>query len=150
LAPNDGPKFYNYAHGIDKRELELPGSRQRTSVSVDVNYGIRLSNATETEEVVRGIAGEVCKKLIDLSLRTKKLTLKIMVRAKGEQESWKYLGHGKCDEVSYHAEFQRHVDEPEEVGDLAWKLCQESGIPWEELRGLGLMLTKSRFSKHCI
>jgi len=48
-------------------------------VSADVNYGIRFQNKEESENFVRQLCNEVEKRLDDIEMNGKTVTLKLMV-----------------------------------------------------------------------
>lgn len=47
LGPTNGDKYWEFARGIDARELE--GPKPRGSVSAEINYGIRFSTKEEVK-----------------------------------------------------------------------------------------------------
>jgi len=48
-------------------------------VSADVNYGIRFQNKEESDNFVRQLCNEVEKRLDDIEMNGKTVTLKLMV-----------------------------------------------------------------------
>ncbi len=78
LGEKTGEKLFGYLRGIDNRKIE--SSKERKSVSAEVNYGIRFLTTAEAEEFVLNLAKEVSKRLSNLGRLGRSLTLKVMER----------------------------------------------------------------------
>jgi len=96
-------------------------------VSAEVNYGIRFQNKEESENFVKQLCDEIEKRLDDVEMIGKTITLKLMVfiikcvqiilifflnstknnisvfkirNSEAPKESAKFLGHGFCDHIT--------------------------------------------------
>lgn len=151
MGPIRGKTLHLYSRGIDDRQLKS-SSHDRKSVSAVVNYGIRFQSAqlggTQQAHVfVKELGAEVSRRLVELGLRGRHLTVKIMKRAaNASTEAAKFLGHGVCDELSKATRISGPVDsatdEAELIGKAAWKLISAMKIPPEDLRGIGIQIQK--------
>lgn len=63
--------MYKLCRGTDDRVLKPDQARQ--SVSCDVNYGIRLQETSEVEELFQNVSNEVASKLENARLRGKQV-----------------------------------------------------------------------------
>ncbi|KAM0752441.1 DNA repair protein [Meredithblackwellia eburnea MCA 4105] len=145
----NGEKFYQFARGIDPRELEGPKVRQ--SVSAEINYGIRFETGDEpaVERFVRLLGEEVVNRLKKEDMKSRHLTLKVMERhPDAPVEAPKFLGHGHCEthnkSVAIYAPGapSKATDDADIVGNAAWALLKSLKIPPHELRGIGITLAK--------
>lgn len=68
---SSGESLYKLCRGQDDRQLRPDQPRQ--SVSCDVNYGIRLTDAHQVELLFENIAAEVSKKLRNARLLSKQV-----------------------------------------------------------------------------
>ncbi|KAH8920019.1 hypothetical protein BT69DRAFT_1352717 [Atractiella rhizophila] len=139
-------KLLDYAKGVDNKELEDPG-KMRKSVSTEINYGIRFKTEQETKTFVENVAADTAKRLQDASLKGRHLTIKVMVRAPDAPiEPTKFMGHGVCDAFSKSMPISDGkggpTDEATVLGEGAWKMLKASSVPWEDLRGFSIMVTK--------
>lgn len=78
LGRATGDTLYNVIRGIDNKKLE--SDKPRKSVSCEINYGIRFEGNDEAENFVRGMAVEVTKRLNEIGMLGRTITLKIMKR----------------------------------------------------------------------
>lgn len=140
LGEKTGEMLYNYARGIDSRELETENVRK--SVSAEVNYGIRFKAPDEVEKFCIGLGGEVANRLEKLGYKGRQLTLKVMRRAaEAPVEPPKFLGHGVCDTFNSSKQVEMTNDKAI-IGKACWELMQALKCPPEELRGIGLQMQK--------
>lgn len=149
LGDNWGRTVQQYAKGIDARELK--SGQPRKSVSTEVNYGIRFAPApdgiAEAKDFMTRLSEELGRRLRELKLRGRHLTLHVMRRAvDADVNTWKFLGHGECDNVSRVAKIagprDTATDDGDIIGETAWRLLDALEIPPEELRGIGLQVQK--------
>ncbi|MBW0460612.1 hypothetical protein O181_000327 [Austropuccinia psidii MF-1] len=151
LGPSRGKTLYQYAHGIDDSPLKSI-HHDRKSVSAVVNYGIRFKTASqgghkEAENFIRQLGVEVGRRLTDLGMCGRHLTLKIMKRAANAPlESKKFMGHGICEELSKTVKLmgvpEAKINDGTVVGEEAWKQLKLMKIPPEELRGIGIQIQR--------
>ena len=94
LGKGTGETLYNAIRGVDDRKLE--SDKPRKSVSCDINvsrffsryalvlnivkYGVRFENNKQAETFINRMAEEVARRLNNISMRGRSLTLKIMKR----------------------------------------------------------------------
>lgn len=69
--------FNRHCRGEDDRKLNY--DYQPKSVSAEVNYGIRFKNKEESENFIKQLCEEVEKRLDDVEMNGKTVTLKLMV-----------------------------------------------------------------------
>ncbi|BFF98873.1 DNA repair protein REV1 [Drosophila madeirensis] len=130
-----------HSRGIDTRALVY--EQQRKSVSAEVNYGIRFSNASECETFLRQLSAEVKTRLTDIKRKAKSITLKVMVRAaEAPIEASKFMGHGVCDTLNKSAMLQHPTDDVNVITSHVLKLMNEFDLPPHELRGIGIHLSR--------
>ena len=140
LGEKTGEMLYNYARGIDARDLETENVRK--SVSAEVNYGIRFKSPSEVEKFCIGLGGEVAKRLVALGYKGRQLTLKVMRRAiEAPIEPPKFLGHGVCDTFNSSKQIEL-TNDSSIIGRACWELMEALKCPPEELRGIGLQMQK--------
>ncbi|CAO1352082.1 unnamed protein product [Diamesa serratosioi] len=136
-----GQTLYNMCRGLDDRKLVF--EQIRKSVSVEVNYGIRFTKKTEVEFFMKQMVEELIKRLKDLNKKGKQLTIKVMTRAKDVPvETKKFMGHGVCDSISKSVSLSVLTDDYSIVEMNTLKVINLMNIPPEDLRGLGIQLSK--------
>ncbi|KAI5480507.1 DNA repair protein REV1 [Pseudohyphozyma bogoriensis] len=147
LGKENGVKFAAFARGLDSREVEV-NKKGRGTVSADVNYGIRFNEEEQVEPFVRTLAEVVTARLQEAGLKTRTMTLKVMIRhPDASEDAPKFLGHGHCDERNLQASFGRAIEDSAVVGDKAWQLLRGlkimgQRVPCDQLRGIGITLQK--------
>ncbi len=70
--------LYNAIRGVDDKKLE--SDKARKSVSCEINYGIRFENNEQAETFIHQMAVEVTKRLNDVNMLGRSITLKLMKR----------------------------------------------------------------------
>lgn len=79
--------------GIDKKPLNF--HHERKSVSAEVNYGIRFKTIDECYNFLQSLSDEVYKRLRDINMKARCVTLKLLVRAANapvvSQLIWQFL-----------------------------------------------------------
>ncbi|KAH9819932.1 hypothetical protein DFH28DRAFT_1021465 [Melampsora americana] len=156
MGPIRGKTLHLYSKGIDDRPLKS-SHHDRKSVSAVVNYGIRFKNqesggAQQSYAFIKELSLEVSRRLVELGLRGRHLSLKIMKRAANAPvESAKFMGHGVCDELSRTNKISGPGDSATDDGlqicEEAWKLLKTLNIPPEDLRGIGIQIQKLEKNK---
>uniref|UniRef100_A0A1A9WC86 DNA repair protein REV1 n=1 Tax=Glossina brevipalpis TaxID=37001 RepID=A0A1A9WC86_9MUSC len=136
-----GETLYHFCRGIDSRPLVF--EQVRKSISAEVNYGIRFNEYTEAETFLKQLSEEVTKRLKDIKRKTKCLTLKLMIRAKDAPlETSKFMGHGVCDHITKSVHLSAFTDDLEIIMRTALTIMKSLNLPPNELRGIGIQLTK--------
>ncbi|XP_076821488.1 DNA repair protein REV1-like isoform X2 [Clavelina lepadiformis] len=137
----NGQKLYDLCRGVDKREVCQ--SKERKSVSADVNYGIRLTTEEEMKTFLGNLAKEVSDRLKKAQMVGKKVTLKIMVRLPNAPvETAKYGGHGVCQSLSKCKSLDFFTDDCDVIKREAIILMKSLQTNIPDLRGIGIQLTQ--------
>ncbi|KAL0578346.1 deoxycytidyl transferase [Marasmius crinis-equi] len=145
LGKATGETLYNAIRGIDERQLE--SDKARKSVSCDINYGIRFEANEQVEAFIHKMAAEVSRRLNEIQMLGKSITLKIMKRdPTAPVEPPKFLGHGACDVFNKQMPLAglngRATAEPKAIADHAWKMLKAFNFDPKELRGIGIQIQK--------
>lgn len=142
LGKGTGGTLYNAIRGIDERKLE--SDKPRKSVSCEINYGIRFEDNEQAEMFVYQMAEEVTRRLNNVGMKGRSLTMKVMKRdPTAPVEPPKFMGHGLC--LTYNKQSPlagRATSDDKIIGAQAWKLLKSFNIPPQELRGLGIQMQK--------
>lgn len=86
LGQKAGETLKDQAKGLDRRPLNF--HHERKSVSAEVNYGIRFKTIEECYNFLQSLSNEVYKRLSDINMRARCLTLKLLVRAADAPVVW--------------------------------------------------------------
>ncbi|KZT59731.1 DNA repair protein [Calocera cornea HHB12733] len=145
FGPKMGEKLFSATRGIDNAQLE--SHKQRKSVSAEVNYGIRFETDEQAERFVRDLSREVARRLKNVNMKGRLMTLKVMKRHPDAPiEAPKFMGHGICDSFSKSTPISAKggfaTDDADLIGEEAWKLLKSFGFDSRELRGLGIQIQK--------
>ena len=91
LGVKTGQTLFNFCRGQDERQIR--SERVRKSVSAEINYGMRFTEAAQPEAFLVDLAQEVSKRLREAGVRGKSVTLKLKVRSKDAPvTSAKFMG----------------------------------------------------------
>ncbi|KXN91972.1 DNA repair protein rev1 [Leucoagaricus sp. SymC.cos] len=145
LGRTTGETLYNAIRGIDERQLE--SSKERKSVSCEINYGIRFENNDQAEKFIYQMAEEVKRRLDEVKMLGRMITLKIMKRdPTAPIEPPKFLGHGKCDTFNKQGKLVgfggNAINDDKIIGEHAWRLLKSFNFDPKELRGIGIQIQK--------
>lgn len=136
-----GETLHQLAAGRDDKPLNF--GQVRKSVSAEVNYGIRFKAVAELETFLKQLCEEVQRRLVDARRMGKCITLKYMVRAADAPvETAKFMGHGICDVVNKSHTLIDFTADVEVITKAVLQLNGELNVPPEELRGIGVQVTK--------
>ena len=136
-----GQMLYEYARGVDNRELKLVAERK--SLSADINFGIRFSDTSEAESLITDLAAEVEKRAEEANVLAGTITLKLKIRRQDAPlEARKYLGHGSCDNTSRSCTLLQPTRTSSEIARIATKLLKQIKPVASDIRGVGIQLTK--------
>ncbi|XP_027854232.2 DNA repair protein Rev1 [Aphis gossypii] len=136
-----GLSLYKHCRGEDDRKLNY--DYKPKSVSADVNYGIRFQNKEESDNFVRQLCNEVEKRLDDIEMNGKTVTLKLMIRnAEAPKESAKFLGHGFCDNITKSSSLTKSTSNSRIIFQVVNKIMNQLDIDPTELRGIGIQMNK--------
>lgn len=141
VGNKNGLTLYNHCRGQDDKGLTF--EHQRKSVSAEVNYGIRFKNKEEMEGFMRQLSGEVEKRLEEVKMKGKCVTLKLMVRsAEAPREASKFLGHGVCDYITKSASLPMYISQASQIFKEVISIVNKLNVDPVELRGIGIQVTK--------
>ncbi|KAL0947651.1 hypothetical protein HGRIS_013738 [Hohenbuehelia grisea] len=144
LGAKTGEKLFNALRGVDDRVLD--SEKKRSSVSTEINYGIRFETDQQAEAFVFQMADEVSRRLKDIQMVGRAITLKLMKRdPNAPVEAPKFLGHGKCEVFNKQSPLSangRATDDARVIGDHACRLLRGFAFDSRELRGVGIHITK--------
>ncbi|KXZ53208.1 hypothetical protein GPECTOR_7g1101 [Gonium pectorale] len=144
LGARTGDDLWAHAHGRDERRVEPPKARK--SVGAEVNYGIRFESGeagrAEADKFLGDLAGEVAARLQTAGVKGRSLTLKVKRRQAGAPQPAKFMGHGACDNISRSVTLGRFTADAADLRREAMGLLRALGVPPEELRGLGLTVSR--------
>ncbi|KAL1489436.1 hypothetical protein ABEB36_014331 [Hypothenemus hampei] len=136
-----GERIWEQAQGIDSKSLDF--NHERKSVSTEVNYGIRFKTKEECYTFLESMSKEVFTRLSEINMRAKGLTLKLLIRAEGAPvETAKFLGHGVCDSITKSSTSNIIYSKAEIIFKEVKGIYDKLNIPFAELRGIGIQLTK--------
>ena len=136
-----GQTLYDYCRGKDERQLKL--TSERKSVSVDLNYGLRFQSQSDAEALLGNLTQELQKRATEAGVIGGTLTLKLMIRKPNAPvETSKYLGHGRCNSVSRSYNLLQPTADSTELCRLAIRLLKQVQPPPEDIRGVGIQLTR--------
>ena len=119
--------------------------------STQCNYGVRFDGPFGPDYMIDELSKEVCKRMEAIGVKGgRKLTLKIMQRrADAAKEPAKFLGHGKCNSLSRTCDVNCDVngscDDWKSISTAAFSLFEGLGIDEDDIRGVGIVLTKLLF-----
>ncbi|KIP07473.1 hypothetical protein PHLGIDRAFT_29976 [Phlebiopsis gigantea 11061_1 CR5-6] len=145
LGKGTGETLYNALQGVDHRKLD--SDKPRKSVSCDINYGIRFDHNEQAETFVYQLAEEVSRRLNDIEMRGRSLTLKVLKRdPTAPVEAPKFMGHGLCESFTKQIQMAvpggRATSDHKVIGEYAWKLLKSFAFDPTELRGIGIQVQK--------
>lgn len=136
-----GETMYHSCRGESNRQLKLVSERK--SISVDINFGIRFTRFSEAENHVSHLAQELQRRATEASVSGSCVTLKMKIRkATAPVQTWKYLGHGACDNVSRSSSLSVPTRRAEDITKIAVQLLKNVNPTISDIRGMGLQLTK--------
>ncbi|ODV91470.1 hypothetical protein CANCADRAFT_42122 [Tortispora caseinolytica NRRL Y-17796] len=141
VGSRTGEVLFKYCRNEDDTDIRIIPDRK--SVSADISWGIRFNSLQETENFMRSFTKEISRRLKEINMKGSFLTVKLLIRAKDAPiESAKHLGSGKCDSITRSTPLYMYTDEPDYIFSYAWKEVLAVNAPPEELRGIGLQITK--------
>jgi DNA repair protein REV1 len=141
LGPKTGEKLWEYARGIDKKEV---GDVEiRKSVSAEVNWGVRFYNQEQVDEFIENICGELHRRLTKERVKGRQLSLKLMRRAADAPlDPPKHLGHGKCDSFNKSVILGVATNDKDILTKETLSMLKSFGFSPGELRGIGVQMTR--------
>ncbi|XP_028656450.2 DNA repair protein REV1 [Erpetoichthys calabaricus] len=139
FGPKTGQTLYRFCRGLDDRPVKT--DRQRKSVSAEINYGIRFTQASEAEGFLLDLSDEIQRRLEAAGVRGRRLTLKVMVRKLGAPlEPAKFGGHGICDSLTRTVNLEQATDNSRVICREALKLFYSLKLNVSDVRGVGMQI----------
>ncbi|CAJ1952504.1 unnamed protein product [Cylindrotheca closterium] len=141
LGGANGKKIYNYCHGIDDRKVE---PAKRKTIGAECNYGVRFDGPYGVDHFFKCLSNEVQKRMENVGVKGRHITLKVKQRKEGAKLPPKFLGHGKCHSLSRSMEIpgSRATCDAGEIYKAAVGLFKELAIPLDDVRGMGVVVSK--------
>uniref|UniRef100_A0A7S4EEM1 DNA repair protein REV1 n=1 Tax=Pseudo-nitzschia australis TaxID=44445 RepID=A0A7S4EEM1_9STRA len=141
LGQGTGKKIFMFTQGEDDRPISPV---ERKTVGAECNYGVRFDGPYGIDYFMQGLAKEVEKRMLGISMKGKRLTLKIKQRKKGASKHHKFLGHGSCHNLSKSANIPGGMvtRDSKVFKKVGMSLLREFGIEdINEIRGMGITIS---------
>ncbi|XP_004343692.2 hypothetical protein CAOG_06968 [Capsaspora owczarzaki ATCC 30864] len=135
-----GETLFNFARGVDMRQLKTHQARQ--SVSVEITWGVRFEEEAQVRVFVTTLSRELERRMAVLNVTGKSLHIHLMVRKPGITKVYKYLGHGVCDSYNRSTLLATPTRSADVIFHETMALLADLKFPPCEYRGLGIQLTK--------
>jgi impB/mucB/samB family C-terminal domain len=146
LGVATGKKIHYFCRGIDDRPVV---ASERKSIGAECSYGVRFDGEYGPDYMISCLAVEVVKRMNAIGVRGgSKVTLKIKRRKQHAKAPMKFLGHGSCDNLSRSCDVPASATTADSkvLSNLCFTLYRQLGVPKEDVRGMGIVLTKLTFS----
>jgi DNA repair protein REV1 len=140
-----GEMLYHYSRGEETEEDYLSQEDYwiKKSRTVDINYGIRFERVEQVHEFITKICEEMSERMQLENIRSKCLTLKIKKRSvDAPKEPAKFNGMGRVDAFTKNCTLPDYTNRTEMLASHAKKLYDQMNIEPEELRGIGIQVSK--------
>ncbi|KAG8137464.1 putative DNA repair protein [Naja naja] len=139
FGPKTGQMLYRFCRGLDDRPIQR--EKTRKSVSAEINYGIRFSQAKEAEAFLLSLSEEIQRRLEAAGMKGRRLTLKVMIRKAGAPvESAKFGGHGICDSVARTVTLNHATDNGKVIGKEILNMFHTMKLNISDMRGVGIQV----------
>eukprot|EP00980_Cylindrotheca_fusiformis_P020069 scaffold7139_cov115-Cylindrotheca_fusiformis.AAC.19 len=141
LGPANGEKISKYCQGKDDRPVE---PARRKTIGAECNYGVRFDGPYGIDHFMQCLADEVQKRMENVGVRGRHVTLKVKQRKKGAKNPPKFLGHGSCHNLSRSTEVPGSAAtcNAKLISRVGMNLFNELGIPVDDVRGMGIVISK--------
>ncbi|ETE65510.1 DNA repair protein REV1 [Ophiophagus hannah] len=139
FGPKTGQMLYRFCRGLDDRPIQR--EKTRKSVSAEINYGIRFSQAKEAEAFLLSLSEEIQRRLEAAGMKGRRLTLKVMIRKAGAPvEPAKFGGHGICDSVARTVTLNHATDNGKVIGKEILNMFHTMKLNISDMRGVGIQV----------
>ncbi|XP_070607090.1 DNA repair protein REV1 isoform X2 [Erythrolamprus reginae] len=139
FGPKTGQMLYRFCRGLDDRPIQR--EKTRKSVSAEINYGIRFSQAKEAEAFLLSLSEEIQRRLEAAGMKGRRLTLKVMIRKAGAPvEPAKFGGHGICDSVARTVTLNHATDNAKVIGKEILNMFHTMKLNISDMRGVGIQV----------
>ena len=135
-----------HARGIDDRPVAISNVTEgQSSIGAEINYGIRFKTAAMLTKFMEDLAQEVVNRMKMACVVGRTLTVKVKKRrATAPIVTSKFLGHGLCDNLTRSLQLHENIGEHscDILSSCSLKLLLEMQVPIEDLRGIGIVITR--------
>lgn len=143
LGPGLGKRIFGYCKGKDDRPVQ---AAERKTIGAECNYGVRFDGPYGVDHMVEGLCREVEHRMTTVGVKGLKITLKVKQRKKSAPPPPKFLGHGSCHNLSKSQNVDGGDGKPTRYWkfffDVAMQLLSEMKVPENDIRGMGIVLSK--------
>ncbi|KAE9552423.1 hypothetical protein FO519_004364 [Halicephalobus sp. NKZ332] len=145
LGVTNGEKIFKALRGKCE-DLDFDEVVDRKSVSVNVNFGIRLKNEKDLSDLLFGIAHELSDRLQQIDKTGIHLTLKYLMRMPDAPfEPAKYGAHGPVYPVRKSGNLPKSTSNENLIHGFSLKLSKELNPSILDIRGVSLHINKLNF-----
>ena len=145
LGPKTGETVYNFCKGKDSRDLIL--KHERKSISVEINYGIRVETIKEFESFLLNLCKELENRMKNENVAGSLVTLKLKERSENAAvEPIKYMGHGICDNISKSINMANASNNGILIHSKVMSLVNSMNLTPADIRGVGVQMSKLKES----
>uniref|UniRef100_A0AC34Q083 DNA repair protein REV1 n=1 Tax=Panagrolaimus sp. JU765 TaxID=591449 RepID=A0AC34Q083_9BILA len=142
LGMTNGEKVFKALRGKCD-EIDFDEVLDRKSISVNVNFGVRLKNEKDLEDLLSSVSTEMSDRLKQAGKCGVHLSLKYLIRLPDAPiEPEKYGAHGPVFPLRKAGNLSRPTANKELIYDLAQKLTTELKPVITDIRGISLHLNK--------
>jgi DNA repair protein REV1 len=163
LGAANGKKICMYCQGKDDRSVE---AAKRKTIGAECNYGVRFDGPYGIDHFMQCLADEVQKRMENVGVKGRQITLKVKQRKKGAKNppkvrtcvllsfrigiylipfyNFQFLGHGSCHSLSRSMEIpgSRATCDAKVISRVGMSLLKELAIPLDDVRGMGIVMSK--------
>ena len=136
--------FCSACRGVDDSKLNFEFERPK-SISIDVNYGIRLTEKWQFEKLLTNICKAISKRAQEVEAVGTKVTVKILTQMQGAPEPSKSGGHGWCDEMTKTLPLMNPTRNNLVIFKGIQSVLSNFTVPVEKYRGVSVQLTGLKF-----
>ena len=141
LGGKTGETVFNFCRGIDTRELTV--KHERKSISVEINYGIRVQTVKELELFLLNLSKELEKRMGRENVTGSLVTIKLKQRSEDASlEPVKYMGHGICDNISKSLNIATSTMDGGVIHSKVMSLITSMALVPSDIRGVGIQMGK--------
>ncbi len=134
-----GKLMWQQAMGKDSQPVQV--LKGQTSISAEMNYGMRYTESEQPLEFIRELADGLSRRLLEKGLHSGTITLKLMRAKEGAPNPVKFQGHGICDTFNRSTSLSRPTNDKMVIADVAISLLDALSCPPSEIRGIGIKLS---------
>ncbi|KAF4609103.1 deoxycytidyl transferase [Pleurotus pulmonarius] len=144
LGPKTGETLWKAIRGVDERVLT--SEKKRSSVSSEINYGIRFEDNIQARAFVFQMAEEIMKRDPKAPIEAPKVRKLQQLLDSLDIDFGQFLGHGACDVFNKQSPLSGigggATDDHLIIGDHAWRILKAFNFDPKELRGIGIHIGK--------